>query len=85
MVNTKTFNVAFPITLLQKVDAFAESEFGSRSDLLRQASIEYIERRESLKELFREGKKLQKTAKLGSPEEVDDYITSLRRAKRHAA
>jgi len=84
-MSTKTFNVAFPTKLLEQVDAFAVQEFGSRSDLLRQATMEYMERRNNLRELFSEGKKLQKTAKLRSPEEVDDYITSLRRAKRRSA
>jgi metal-responsive CopG/Arc/MetJ family transcriptional regulator len=80
-MTTKTFNVAFPVTLLSQVDDYAQSEFGSRSDLLRQAALEFIERRDKIKELFREGKKLQETAQLNSDKEVAEYITQLRRAK----
>ncbi len=42
--NTKTFNVSFPKELLALVDEAAKRQFASRSDLLRTAALEYIQK-----------------------------------------
>lgn len=51
--NTQTFNISFPRELVAQIDEVAKRQFGSRSDFLRTAALEYI-RREEERELAHE-------------------------------
>ena len=44
--NTQTFNISFPRELVAQIDKVAKRQFGSRSDFLRTAALEYIRREE---------------------------------------
>lgn len=78
---TQTFNVSFPKALLEKVDARAAEQFGSRSDFLRAAALEYLRKEEEWEYLFREGKKIGAEIGYKSEEEVADALTELRRKR----
>lgn len=77
---TQTFNVSFPKALLQQVDAKAEEQFGSRSDFLRAAAIQYLRNEAEWEYIFREGKKIGAQGKPQSEEAVADALAELRRA-----
>ncbi|MBP7837236.1 ribbon-helix-helix protein, CopG family [Candidatus Saccharibacteria bacterium] len=75
----QTFNVSFSKKLLKQVDAKAAEQFGSRSDLLRAAALEYIKRDEAWKELFNYGKEVGTQAEPESEEAVARAINQKRR------
>lgn len=77
---TQTFNVSFPKGLLQQVDAKAEEQFGSRSDFLRTAALQYLRNEAEWDYIFNEGKKIGAQGEYQSEEEVADAINSARRA-----
>ena len=79
---SQTFNVSFPRSLLAKVDAKAEEQFGSRSDFLRAAALQYLRSEEEWEYIFREGKKIGAQGEYQSEEAVADAITARRRVNR---
>ncbi|MCA9341010.1 hypothetical protein KC952_00595 [Candidatus Saccharibacteria bacterium] len=82
MKSTKTFNVAFPVELLDEVDAVAKKRFGSRSDLLREAALKMIRDEKRLERLFNETEKIGAQSQFGSAEEATTELTKQRRARR---
>ena len=51
-MNTQTVNISLPKKLVKIMDQFAESQFSTRSDLIRTAVIKYINEDKKLVELF---------------------------------
>ncbi|MFZ1323941.1 MAG: ribbon-helix-helix domain-containing protein [Candidatus Saccharimonadales bacterium] len=83
-MSVKTFNVSFPKELADQIDKKAKEQFGSRSDLLRTAAMQYLEKQDAidqLKELMTYGKRFAENAPFKSDEEVAEYITDERRKK----
>lgn len=76
----KTFNVSFPKALLNQVDAKAEEQFGSRSDFLRAAALQYLKSEKGWDYLYDEGKKIGAQGQSQSEEEVAAAINRLRRS-----
>lgn len=76
---TQTFNVSFPKALLEKVDAKAVEQFGSRSDFLRAAALQYLRNEAEWEYLFNEGKKIGAQSQFRTAEEATDELTRLRR------
>ncbi|MFZ1811965.1 MAG: ribbon-helix-helix domain-containing protein [Candidatus Saccharimonadales bacterium] len=68
MNTTQTFNVSFPVKLLEMVDKQAAAQFGSRSDFLRAAALHYIKQEAEWEYLFSEGKKIGSQSQFGSEE-----------------
>lgn len=77
---TQTFNVSFPKALLEQVDAKAAEQFGSRSDFLRAAALQYLRQEAEWEYLFNEGKKIGVQSQFRTAEEATDELTRLRRA-----
>ena len=77
---TQTFNVSFPKSLLEQVDTKAVEQFGSRSDFLRAAALQYLRNEEQWESLFRETQKVGAESQFGSAQEATDELTRLRRA-----
>lgn len=77
--STQTFNISFPRELVEKIDKKAKEQFGSRSDLLRAAVLQYLRNEEEWEYIFREGKKIGAQGKRLAEEEVADLITAERR------
>ncbi len=76
---TQTFNVSFPKALLEQVDAKAAEQFGSRSDFLRAAALQYLRNEQQWEYLFNEGKKIGAQSQFRTAEEATDELTRLRR------
>lgn len=79
MATTQTFNVSFPRALVEEIDARAAEQFGSRSDFLRAAVIDYIKKQQEWEYIFREGKKIGAQSKFRTAQEATDELTRLRR------
>lgn len=77
--STQTFNISFPKALVAQIDAKAKEQFGSRSDFLRAAALQYLRNEEQWEYIFREGKKIGTQAKTQSEEEVAAAVTEIRR------
>lgn len=76
---TQTFNVSFPKALLEQVDAKAAEQFGSRSDFLRAAALQYIRNEQEWENLIRETKKIGTQSQFAEVEEATNELTKLRR------
>lgn len=80
-MSTSTVNIAFPSQLIAAIDAVADGEARSRSELLREAARQYIERKRrwgkllSLAALHRKRRHLK-------PEDVAKAIASYRQRAR---
>ena len=73
-----TVNISFPRQLLKNMDRIAKKESRNRSDLLREAMRQYIERKMRWDEIFAFGTRHAK--KYGfRPAEVEKEITAYRR------
>lgn len=69
--NTQTFNVSFPKELVAKMDEVAKKRFGSRSDLLRTAALEYIRKEQESEQRYED------TRPTASDREATDVANSL--------
>lgn len=79
-MHTATVNIALPRSLLAKIDATARAEDRTRSDLLREATRLYIERKARWREIFRFGER--HAERLGLDEaDVTAAIARVRRKK----
>jgi metal-responsive CopG/Arc/MetJ family transcriptional regulator len=79
-MSTATVNIALPRSLLAKIDATARAEDRSRSELLREATRIYIERKSHWREIFRFGER--QARRVGASEaDVAPAIAAVRRRK----
>ena len=79
-MRTATVNIALPRSLLAKIDATARAEDRSRSDLLREATRLYIERKARWRAIFRFGKR--QAERFGLDEaDVSAAIAAVRRSR----
>lgn len=62
------------------MDNFAESQFSTRSDLIRTAVITYISREKNLFELFSYAEKKAKELKI-KEEDIENIIDEIRKGK----
>ena len=76
----QTFNVSFPKALLAQVDAKADEQFGSRSDFLRAAALQYLRNEAEWEHMFNEGQKIGAQSQFSTAEEATDALTKRRRA-----
>lgn len=77
---SQTFNVSFPKALVAQIDAKAEEQFGSRSDFLRAAALQYLRNEQEWKQLFDYGKEVGSQAEPLTEEAVAAALTAKRRA-----
>ena len=78
---TSTVNISFDKRLLEQIDRVARNESRSRSELIREASRMYIERRRRWDELFRIADRHMKGKKI-TEQEIIDEIHAYRKEKR---
>lgn len=78
--SSQTFNISFPRALVQEIDAVAAEQFGSRSDFLRAAALQYLRNEEEWNYIFREGKKIGAKGKFSSEKAALNELTRSRRA-----
>jgi len=80
--NSQTFNISFPSELVELMDSKAKAQFGSRSDLMRQAVLQYLRSEQQWEELFRYGQSIGAKTRPRSEEAVAADITKQRRNSR---
>ncbi len=80
-MSIRTVNISFQDGLLQEIDRVAKQESRSRSELLREASRMYIERRERWAQIFESGRDIARKRGL-KPEIVEQEIHARRRTRR---
>ena len=79
-MSTVTVNISFQDALLRDIDRVARGEARSRSELLREAAREYIQRRERWVGIFATGQTLARQKGL-KPADVDTEIEAFRGTK----
>lgn len=80
-MKTSTVNISFQKDLLNEIDRWARSEFRTRSDLIREAARNYIERRKSWKKIFAFGGRQARRLDLRE-RDVSAAIATYRKRKR---
>ncbi len=79
-MRSTTFNVSFPNQLVKLMDRVAGEESRSRSDLLREAVREYVERKKRWQAVFAFGRRQTKQFRF-RPSDIEKQITDYRRSK----
>lgn len=79
-MSTRTVNISFQDELLREIDRVAKQESRSRSELLREASRLYIERRERWVRIFEVGREVARHSGV-SPIDIEREIKAHRRAR----
>lgn len=79
-MGTVTVNISFQDSLLAEIDAEANKESRSRSELLREAARTYIRRQRQWEMVFSLGDEVSRREKL-TETDVDKVIASVRRRK----
>ncbi len=79
-MSTKTVNISFQDGLLREIDRVAKQESRSRSELLREASRMYIERRERWARIFDAGERVARHRGL-KPSDIEQEIKAHRQAR----
>ena len=78
-MNVKTINVSFPPELLKEIDRKAKEEYRSRSELLKEATLMYIQTKDNW--LMLQEELVMRAKKMGIKNETDveEMIDSLRK------
>ncbi len=77
MPSTTTVNVSLPSSLLKAMDRVAKQEARNRSELLREAIRQYVERKRRWEQLFTFWQQEARRAKL-TPADVEQAIAEVR-------
>lgn len=80
-MSTVTVNISFQENLLRDIDRVARGEARSRSELVREATREYISRRNRWNGIFAAGQRIARQQGL-KPDDVAGEIRAFRRSKR---
>lgn len=77
-MKAKTINISLPAEVLKEIDRKAKEEYRSRSELLKEASLYYIQTKD--KWLILQNDLMARAAKLGlkSEDDVEKMVDSLR-------
>jgi len=78
-MQTKTINISLPGNVLKEVDRKAKEEYRSRSELLKDAVLIYIQTKDNWMVLQKELSKKAKKIGIKSESQVEDIVDSLRR------
>jgi metal-responsive CopG/Arc/MetJ family transcriptional regulator len=79
---SQTFNISFPVRLVEQIDAKAREQFSSRTDLIQLAVLQYLRSERQWEELFRYGQSIGAQTQSRSEEAVSADITNERRNSR---
>jgi metal-responsive CopG/Arc/MetJ family transcriptional regulator len=75
---TKTFNISFPAPLAKRVDQLARHQRTSRSELLRIAANDYLDRRERWDQMARDLQQQAKRLGIRTMDDVDRLVHEVR-------
>ncbi|PIP63812.1 CopG family transcriptional regulator [Candidatus Roizmanbacteria bacterium CG_4_9_14_3_um_filter_33_18] len=79
-MNTQTVNISLPKKLVKIMDSFAETQFSTRSELIRTAVIRYINEDKKLFELFSYAEKKAKELNI-KEEDIENIIDDYRKGR----
>lgn len=77
-MKAKTINISLPSQVLAEIDRKAKEEYRSRSELLKEASLFYIQTRDNWMVLQRDLSSKAKVMGLESEADVEKMVDSLR-------
>ncbi|MCX6809870.1 MAG: ribbon-helix-helix domain-containing protein [Candidatus Berkelbacteria bacterium] len=78
-MKTKTVNISLPNKLLEEIDRKAKEEYKSRSELIREAALQYIQGRDNW-ELFRiDAAQRAKNFGIKTEDDVEKMVDSTRK------
>lgn len=78
-MNVKTVNVSLPSDLLKQIDRKAKEEYRSRSELLKEATLMYIQTKDNWQLLQRDLSQKAKKIGLKGEEDIEKIVDSLRK------
>ena len=81
-MQTQTFNIALPISLVKKVDERAKRDYKNRSELIREALRIYLQDMQEWEEIFEYGKKMGKKLGIKSEEDVNKIVYEFRHGRK---
>ena len=77
-MSVKTINVSLPDELLKKIDRKAEEEYRSRSELLKEATLMYIQTKDNWQVLQKDLVLRAKKRGVKNENDIDKMVDSLR-------
>lgn len=81
-MQTQTFNIALPSSLVARMDLVATNEYRNRSELIREAVRIYLEDKLEWDDIFEFGRRAAKKAGIRSEEDVNKIVQEYRHGKK---
>lgn len=81
-MQTQTFNIALPATLVKEVDQAAKDEYKNRSELIREALRRYLEDKKKWAYIFKAGKEAARKMGLRSEKQINDIVYEYRHGRK---
>lgn len=81
-MQTQTFNIALPSSLVARMDLVATNEYRNRSELIREAVRIYLEDKLDWDDIFEFGRRAAKKAGIRSEEDVNKIVQEYRHGKK---
>jgi len=78
-MSSKTINVSLPAELLKEIDRKAQEEYRSRSELLKEATLIYIQTKDNWQVLQKDLSSKAKKMGLKNEGQIESMIDSLRK------
>ena len=78
-MSTRTINVSFPDKILKEIDRKAREEFRSRSELLKEATLMYIQTKDNWTILQNDLITRAKRRRVKSEKDIEELVDSLRK------
>jgi len=78
-MSVKTINISLPSDLLKKIDRKAQEEYRSRSELLKEATLIYIQTKDNWKVLQQDLAAKAKKMNLQDERDIEALVDSLRK------
>lgn len=75
----KTVNLSFPEDLLKKIDRQAKEEYKSRSDLLREATLVYLQSKDNWKVIQVDLRRRAGKLRIEKESQIEEMVDSLRK------
>ncbi|MBF8250099.1 MAG: Transcriptional regulator [Candidatus Levybacteria bacterium] len=81
-MNTQTLNISLPKEMVKKIDEFAENEYRSRSELIREALRIYMQRMGNWNKIFKAGRETAKRMGITSEKQINDIVYEFRHGRK---
>jgi len=81
-MQTQTFNIALPSSLVARMDLVATNEYRNRSELIREAVRVYLDRTDRWGKIFKAGERVAKKMGIKSEDEVNRIVLEYRHGRK---